>query len=72
MTNIINYELLSILQITIHNSVEELKKFVSPDVLPLDYGGTFPKTSEEITGKSRMHPEIIDIELGDRCILLNC
>jgi len=41
------------LQIMIHNNVADLKKYLSPDVLPLDYGGTFPKTVDEITGESR-------------------
>ncbi|VVC40270.1 Cellular retinaldehyde binding/alpha-tocopherol transport,CRAL/TRIO, N-terminal domain,CRAL-TRIO lipid [Cinara cedri] len=36
-------------RIMIHNSVADLKKHVNIDILPLDYGGTFPKTSEEIT-----------------------
>lgn len=35
----------------IHNSITELHKYVKPDVLPLDYGGTFPKTSDELTGQ---------------------
>lgn len=39
-------------QIMIHESIEDLKKYVKADVLPLDYGGTFPKTAEELTGKS--------------------
>lgn len=35
-------------RVIIHNNVADLKKYLSPDVLPLDYGGTFPKTSEEM------------------------
>jgi hypothetical protein len=40
------------MQIMIHDSVEDLKKHIKPELLPLDYGGTFPKTAEEMTGKS--------------------
>lgn len=36
----------------IHDSVEDLKKHIKPELLPLDYGGTLPKTAEELTGKS--------------------
>lgn len=35
-------------RVIIHNNVADLKKYLSPDVLPLDYGGTLPKTSEEM------------------------
>ncbi|KAL4141451.1 hypothetical protein QTP88_004089 [Uroleucon formosanum] len=35
-------------RIKIHTSLEDLKKNISADILPLDYGGTFPKTSEEL------------------------
>ncbi|XP_050435196.1 alpha-tocopherol transfer protein-like isoform X1 [Adelges cooleyi] len=31
-----------------HKSIEELKNYIDPSVLPLDYGGTYPKTSDEI------------------------
>jgi len=32
--------------------MEDLKKHINVDILPLDYGGTFPKTSEELIGES--------------------
>ncbi|XP_050429716.1 alpha-tocopherol transfer protein-like isoform X2 [Adelges cooleyi] len=31
-----------------HKSIEDLKNYIEPSVLPLDYGGTYPKTSDEI------------------------
>ncbi|XP_050439462.1 clavesin-2-like isoform X2 [Adelges cooleyi] len=31
-----------------HKSVEELKSYIDPSILPLDYGGTYPKMSDEI------------------------
>lgn len=41
----------STLQIMIHNSVEDLKNNIDPEILPLDYGGKFPKTVEELSGE---------------------
>ncbi|XP_060850784.1 alpha-tocopherol transfer protein-like [Rhopalosiphum padi] len=35
-------------RIKIHNGIEDLKKHIGSDILPLDYGGSFPKTSEEL------------------------
>ncbi|XP_050429717.1 alpha-tocopherol transfer protein-like [Adelges cooleyi] len=31
-----------------HKSIDDLKNYIEPSVLPLDYGGTYPKTSDEI------------------------
>ncbi|XP_050441971.1 alpha-tocopherol transfer protein-like [Adelges cooleyi] len=35
-------------RIFIHKSSEDLKEYIDPSVLPLNYGGTYPKTVEEI------------------------
>ncbi|XP_050534117.1 clavesin-2-like isoform X7 [Daktulosphaira vitifoliae] len=35
-------------KIYIHKDFEELKKHIDPSILPKNYGGTFPKTSEEL------------------------
>ncbi|XP_050438916.1 uncharacterized protein LOC126844639 isoform X2 [Adelges cooleyi] len=40
-----------------HKSIEELKNYIDPSILPLNYGGTFPKTSDEITDD--WHDELI-------------
>lgn len=39
------------MQIMIHNDVEDLKKYIKPELLPLDYGGTMTKTADELTGE---------------------
>ncbi|XP_050442756.1 alpha-tocopherol transfer protein-like isoform X2 [Adelges cooleyi] len=31
-----------------HNSIEELKNYIDPSILPLNYGGSYPKTSDEV------------------------
>ncbi|XP_050442840.1 alpha-tocopherol transfer protein-like isoform X3 [Adelges cooleyi] len=31
-----------------HNSIEELKNYIGPSILPLNYGGSYPKTSDEV------------------------
>jgi hypothetical protein len=36
-------------RIMIHNSVDDLKKYINPELLPSDYGGTLPKTADELT-----------------------
>ncbi|XP_050534116.1 clavesin-2-like isoform X5 [Daktulosphaira vitifoliae] len=36
------------IKIYIHKDVEELKNYIDPHILPTNYGGTFPKTSEEL------------------------
>ncbi|XP_050421508.1 retinol-binding protein pinta-like [Adelges cooleyi] len=35
-------------KVFVHKSIEELKNFIDPSILPLNYGGTYPKTIEEI------------------------
>ncbi|XP_050434907.1 clavesin-1-like [Adelges cooleyi] len=35
-------------RVFIHKSAEELKTYIDPSVLPLNYGGTYPKTSDEM------------------------
>ncbi|XP_050534111.1 alpha-tocopherol transfer protein-like isoform X1 [Daktulosphaira vitifoliae] len=35
-------------KIYIHKDVEDLKNYIDPHILPTNYGGTFPKTSEEL------------------------
>ncbi|XP_050444401.1 alpha-tocopherol transfer protein-like isoform X3 [Adelges cooleyi] len=44
-------------RVLIHKSIEELKNYIDPSVLPLNYGGTFSKTSEEIIDE--WHNELI-------------
>lgn len=39
------------IQVMIHNDVADLLKYISPECLPSDYGGTLPKTAEELTGE---------------------
>jgi len=36
-------------RIMIHNNIADLKKHISSECLPSDYGGSLPKTSEELT-----------------------
>jgi len=40
------------MQIMIHSNIADLKKHISSECLPSDYGGSLPKTSEELTGES--------------------
>ncbi|XP_050444340.1 clavesin-2-like [Adelges cooleyi] len=40
-----------------HKSIEELKNYIDPSILPLNYGGTYPKTSDEVTDD--WHNELI-------------
>ncbi|XP_050426209.1 clavesin-2-like [Adelges cooleyi] len=35
-------------RLIIHKSVDDLKNSIDPSILPLNYGGTYPKTSNEI------------------------
>ncbi|XP_050444140.1 retinaldehyde-binding protein 1-like [Adelges cooleyi] len=35
-------------RVFIHKSVEDLKNYIDPSVLPLNFGGTYPKTSDEM------------------------
>ncbi|XP_050534121.1 uncharacterized protein LOC126901587 isoform X10 [Daktulosphaira vitifoliae] len=35
-------------KIYFHKEVDELKNYIDPAILPTNYGGTFPKTSEEL------------------------
>ncbi|XP_050438915.1 clavesin-2-like isoform X1 [Adelges cooleyi] len=44
-------------RVNYHKSIEELKNYIDPSILPLNYGGTFPKTSDEITDD--WHDELI-------------
>lgn len=37
-------------QIFYHKSIDELKNYIDHSILPLNYGGTYPKTSDEIIG----------------------
>ncbi|XP_050521608.1 alpha-tocopherol transfer protein-like isoform X2 [Daktulosphaira vitifoliae] len=32
----------------IHENIDKLKDYIDPEILPINYGGTFPKTSEEL------------------------
>ncbi|XP_050444396.1 alpha-tocopherol transfer protein-like [Adelges cooleyi] len=40
-----------------HKSIEELKNYIDPSILPPNYGGTFPKTLDEIIDE--WHNELI-------------
>lgn len=46
-----------------------MKKHIGVDILPLDYGGTFPKTSEELIGES-LH-STLHIDNHDHNIIKN-
>ncbi|XP_050521617.1 uncharacterized protein LOC126894555 isoform X10 [Daktulosphaira vitifoliae] len=36
------------LNLYIHENIDKLKDYIDPEILPINYGGTFPKTSEEL------------------------